>query len=99
MTLVVSNAFAALNWRVERLLSLGRRTGPHMLDRWTVDEAVDELEEEFEELMPAGRGRKPRKRAPVRMESDFEEEDRDDKRRKRRWEAPPHKRVSDYEPG
>lgn len=70
-----------------------------MLDRWTVDEAVDELEEEFEDLMLAGRARKPRKKAPVRTESDFQELDREDKRRKRRWEAPPHKRVSDFEPG
>lgn len=70
-----------------------------MLDRWTVDDVVEELEEEFEDLMPAGRGRKARKKAPVRLESSFADEDRDDKPRKRRWEAPPHKRAHDFEPG
>jgi hypothetical protein len=70
-----------------------------MLDRWTVDDAVDEFEEDFEDLMPGSRGRKSRKKTPVHMDADFQDEDRDDKRRKRRWEAPPHKRVSDHEPG
>lgn len=70
-----------------------------MLDRWSLDEDVDELEDEFEEFATVGRGRKAKKKAPVRVETDILPEERDDKRRKRRWEAPPHKRVSDFEPG
>ena len=69
-----------------------------MVDRWSLDEEVDELEEEFVDLVPAGRGRKPKKKAAVRVDGDEFEEDRQDKRRKRRWEAPPHKRVNDFEP-
>lgn len=69
-----------------------------MVDRWSLDEDVDELEEEFVDLVPAGRGRKPKKKAPVRVDGDEFKEDRQDKRRKRRWEAPPHKRVNDFEP-
>ena len=70
-----------------------------MLDRWSLDEDVDELEEEFEQFAMVGRGRKAKKKAPVRVDEDVHSEERDDKRRKQRWEAPPHKRVSDFEPG
>lgn len=68
-----------------------------MSDRWTLDEDVDELDVEFEDLAPVGRGRKPKKRASARMDNEFLDDDRADKRRKRRWEAPPHKRASDNE--
>ena len=69
-----------------------------MVDRWTVDEDVDVLEDEFVDLVPASRGRKLKKKTPVRVEGDEFEDDRQDKRRKRRWEAPPHKRVNDFDP-
>lgn len=71
-----------------------------MAKQWFIDNDVDDLEEEFEDLASVGRGRKPRKRPAVRADVDefSAEEDRQDKRRKRRWEAPPHKRETDYEP-
>ena len=69
-----------------------------MANRWSIDDEVDELDEEFDDLVPAGRGRKPKKKAPVKAESEPFEDDREDKRRKRRWEAPPHKRALDFEP-
>jgi hypothetical protein len=68
-----------------------------MANRWTLDEDVDDLDVEFEDLAPVGRGRKPKKRVPARLDEEFLDDDRDDKRRKRRWEAPPHKRATDFE--
>lgn len=73
-----------------------------MADRWSWRESVDELEleEEFEELAQVDRGRKSsKKKTPIKAMDDIAADDREDKRRKRRWEAPPHKRVSDFEPG
>jgi hypothetical protein len=57
------------------------------------------VEEELVELAEVGRGRKAKKKAAPRQINEFAPEDRDDKRRKRRWEAPPHKRISDYDQG
>lgn len=69
-----------------------------MADQWILDEEVDELEVEFEDLAPAGRGRKSRKRTPVRLEAEpLDDDERSDKRRKRRWQVPPHKRNFESE--
>ena len=87
---------------VSSCMSLERRTGPNMANQWSWQETVDELEleEEFEDLAEVSRGRKPsKKKPPVKAMDEIAADDREDKRRKRRWEAPPHKRVSDYEPG
>lgn len=71
-----------------------------MVDRWSWDDGVDEfeLEEELVDLAGAGRGRKSRKRTVLRPDNEYLEDAREDRRKKRRWEAPPHKRVSDFEP-
>jgi hypothetical protein len=71
-----------------------------MVDRWQFEDAVEELDldEEFVGLAGSGRGRKARKKSPVKTELEFPADEREDKRKKRRWEAPPHKRVSDYDP-
>jgi len=71
-----------------------------MSERWSWDEGFDELEleEELLELAEVGKVRKAKKKGPARIADEIAAEDRDDKRRKRRWEAPPHKRISDYEP-
>ena len=71
-----------------------------MADRWSLDEELDELEldDDFVGLAEVGRGRKAKKKTPARVNHEFAVEAREDKRRKRRWEAPPHKRISDYDP-
>lgn len=72
-----------------------------MANQWTWRESVDELElEELESLADQGRPRKSsRKKSPIKATDEIAVDEREDKRRKRRWEAPPHKRVTDYEPG
>lgn len=69
--------------------------------RETVDELeLLELEEDFDGLAQSGRTRKSsKKRTPVKAMDEISADEREDKRRKRRWEAPPHKRIFDYEPG
>lgn len=74
-----------------------------MADQRTWLETVDELElDELESLADVGRTRKSsKKKTPIKAKAndEIEIDEREDKRRKRRWEAPPHKRISDYEPG
>lgn len=72
-----------------------------MADQRTWRDTVDELElDELEIFADAPRPRKSsKKKTPVRATDDIALDEREDKRRKRRWEAPPHKRVSDSEPG
>ncbi len=72
-----------------------------MVDQWSWRDTVDELEleEEFDGLADLGRTRKPtKKKTPVKAMDEISADEREDKRRKRRWEAPPHKRMSDHEP-
>jgi len=83
-------------------MSLERRTGPEMADQKTWRDDVDELEleDDIDVLVEVGRTRKSsKKKTPVRAMDEIAADDREDKRRKRRWEAPPHKRMYDYEPG
>jgi hypothetical protein len=69
------------------------------VDHWSSEEELDLLEEDFAELVPvATRGRRDRKKTPPRIEDEgLVDERKEDRRRRRRWDAPPHKRVNDYD--
>lgn len=71
-----------------------------MANRWSLDEELEELEleDDLVGLADIGRGRRAKKKTLPRVDHEFVAEDREDKRKKRRWEAPPHKRVSDHDP-
>lgn len=67
--------------------------------RWSREEELEALDfdDDFGEVSEPGRGRKGRRKVTPRIDQEDVGEGRENKRRRRRWQAPPHKRTSDFE--